>query len=127
MPHILEKNSIDNWYPEERLFLFYLDAIWGNQSKDFQIISVIKHEISEALKKPAEEFLPDSIKINLTSVLKNAKTEKEKFQLKQTIFKNTQKFKKMKIDNLADELKEFLSEEAFILYKKEIDRELLNA
>jgi len=127
LPSQLEGHSLDNWYPEERMFLFYLDAYWGKQGEAVQIVHLLKREIKDAIYADKFSFLPESIKVSTQNLMNGAPNEKAKQDIQNTLNENITKYKRMKIDELLDNLKEFLSEEGFASYKNEVDRLLINA
>jgi len=67
------------------------------------------------------DFLPLSIKASTDRLLKNSPDEESKNMILKTFNENIRKFKKMKIDDLLDGIKDHMDEESFAVYRKEVN------
>jgi len=107
LPDTLCNEPFNLWFPEEKRFVFFLDAYWKKRSKDVQIIEVILAEITDILDAPDEDHVPAGIAANFQNLIKNAPKDQIdaiRAQFKEMPHQN----KRRKIMDLFDVLKQYV-------------------
>lgn len=108
------------WFPEERRFLFFLDACWGNRTKDVQITEVILSEIFEVLNSPDDDYMPKGVAVNMRKAIESAPPDEAEAMKRQLLAMPHHK-KKMKITELFEALKNYIDGNRLIEVAKEIN------
>ena len=108
------------WFPEERRFLFFLDACWGNRTKDVQITEVILSEIFEVLNAPDDEYMPKGVAINMQRAISSAPAE-EADAIRRQLLEMPHHKKKMKITELFEALKGYVEGDRLVEVAKQIN------
>jgi hypothetical protein len=115
LPSSLEDNPLDNWFNEEKLFIFYLDSYWGRISKEIQLVNIIQHEIEEVIEE--DNTVPESIKKSTERMVKNAPTENDKQRI-MNVLRDTSSAKKVhKIESLLEKLEELMDSDTMTKYR----------
>lgn len=124
MPTELSKHNVDNWYEEEKNFIFYLDAYWGNKTHDYQLIQILSREIDDLIKKKPEDTLPEGVDSSIRKSLKNSTSEEEKNRIRSILRQGAVKQKRMEIDKIMDDVKDLLTSDAFSKYSQDVYKKL---
>lgn len=125
LPSTLKDEPYDLWFPEERRFLFFLDACWGSRTKDVQITEVIISEIYDILDAPDDAYMPRGVAINMRKALDTA-PEEDRESIRRQLLEMPHHRKKAKIMELFDALKNLVDSERLVEVAKTLNESMRN-
>lgn len=123
LPDTLLAEPFNFWYPEEKKFIFYLDAIWGKRSKDVQIIEILISEIYDVLNANDEDFMPAGIAKNIRRSLETV-DEAERPNLEKQLLQMPHMNKRKRIMDIFDALKQYVDDDRLVAITNAINTEM---
>ncbi len=100
-------NDAENLLPEEKSFIFWLDAYWGQKSSSIQAIEIILSEAMDTAREKIE--LPTGLRIALSDALEKAETESQKNSIRSAMLDAPIRHRQMQIAKILDMLDAYVS------------------
>jgi len=100
-------SDADNLLPEEKAFLFWMDAYWGQKSSSIQAIELVLAEAMDMAKEKVE--LPAGLKAGLKDALERAETDEQRSSIESSMLDAPIRHRQMEIAKVLDMLDNYLS------------------